>query len=564
MTARHLVGGELWCTGSRTNEKFDLATGRKVSDRAYCGLTYASANLVGGCIPPIAVGGRYVTQSRGGGCVDLAEFATGKPGMKAYTAARGACVTGMVPGNGMLYTGQNGCNCFAQQIGGFLALGPWDGDGLPSAECFTQARPVEKGPAFGDIAPAAAGGWPTFRGGVERGAGTASGIPVPLRPLWTVSLADKTPGPFLDAWRSRYAVAQPLGAPVIGEGVLLVPRADCGQIVAMKPETGDRLWTSSLGGRIDTPPTIHRGLALVGCGDGWVYALRLRDGALAYRLRVAPAERLMVAHALVESVWPVVGSVLVHDGLAYATAGRCTLGEGGIAVVAFKPETGETVWAKPADATPGGAMKNTVLCIRDGELAWHWHRMDPKTGNRLPNAQMFHAGRGGMLDFTWASGGGKSGKGHMLGKACANMMAWNESLLVFPGTAVKRSAADAPKPDPKATPIHPPGFKPDETVWKTNLEPNTGWATVRAMAVTGNAALFGGVVYNGYAGGKHEGSFLWVKSAQDGKTLQERIRLDADPIVDGLAVCDGRVFLALDNGSVACWGAQDATRTETK
>ncbi len=67
---------------------------------------------------------------------------------------------------------------------------------------------------------------------------------------------------------------------------------------------------------------------------------------MAYRLRVAPRERRMVAHGLVESVWPAAGAVLVHEGIAYATAGRSTEADGGIALVAFRPETGETVWAK--------------------------------------------------------------------------------------------------------------------------------------------------------------------------------------------------------------------------
>ena len=56
----------------------------------------------------------------------------------------------------------------------------------------------------------------------------------------------------------------------------------------------------------------------MGCHDGWVYALRAKDGVLAYRVRIAPREKRIVAYGIIESAWPVLGSILVHDGIAYA------------------------------------------------------------------------------------------------------------------------------------------------------------------------------------------------------------------------------------------------------
>ena len=50
-------------------------------------------------------------------------------------------------------------------------------------------------------------------------------------------------------------------------------------------------------------------LALVGCADGWVYALRADNGEQVYRLRIAPAERRIMAYGQIESAWPVSGRV---------------------------------------------------------------------------------------------------------------------------------------------------------------------------------------------------------------------------------------------------------------
>ena len=65
--------------------------------------------------------------------------------------------------------------------------------------------------------------------------------------------------------------------------------ARCGVI-----EDGRKVWEYAAGGRIDSPPTIYQGLVLFGCRDGWVYCLRMSDGAVAWRFRAAPRDRLVV------------------------------------------------------------------------------------------------------------------------------------------------------------------------------------------------------------------------------------------------------------------------------
>ena len=78
------------------------------------------------------------------------------------------------------------------------------------------------------------------------------------------------------------------------------------------------------------------------------------------------------------------------------------------------------------------------------------------------------------------------------------------------------------------------------------------------MALTGNTVLFAGSVLNGWSNNRYDGSFLWVKSAADGKTKQPAVKLDAPPSFDGMAAAGGRVYLALQNGELACWGASGA------
>ena len=78
----------------------------------------------------------------------------------------------------------------------------------------------------------------------------------------------------------------------------------------------------------------------LGCRDGHVYCLRAADGQSAWRFVAAPIERLTLSNDRVESVWPVSSSVLAHNGLIYAVAGRSSYLDGGIRLCALDPTTG--------------------------------------------------------------------------------------------------------------------------------------------------------------------------------------------------------------------------------
>jgi outer membrane protein assembly factor BamB len=546
-TARAIVGNELWCTQTRYN----LKTGEKIPGPGIGG-TYAGGNVVGGCVPPVVVGGNLITGSRSGGYSLLAEDPTKPAKALTYKGARGACLQGMVPANGMFYTAQNNCGCFGTQIGGFLGIGP--ADEPPTAEEFQAPRPVEKGPAFGATGPAAAADeWPMYRQNAERSGGVATALPETLKQLWKVSCVKPAEGMFADSWNARIGSAQPLTAPIVAAGTLYIAGLNSGELMALDPVTGAKSWTVLLPSRIDSAPTYHNGLLLVGCHDGWVYALRAKDGALVYRLRLAPRERRLVDHGIVESVWPAVGAVLVHDGLAYAAAGRSSTTDGGMVLAAFKPESGELVWTKHFGEKTGFFVETPS--VQGNELVWHWMRLDLKTGAELAPAQRFYS-NGSMIDGSWAAGfGRRSGGGLSLGRVNGSMLAWNSQLVAAPGWAVAREKANVPKPAPNAGVKHPDPFKAGEHAWRGELEPHIEWARIHAMALAGNTALYAGDINNGWRNGAYDGSRLWIKNTADGKSRQKEIDLGTRPCYDSLAIASGRVYLALQDGTLMCLGA---------
>lgn len=72
-TARSIVGGELWCSDGR----YDLKTGKKNPGPGVGGAHVGG--LIGGCVPAIVIGGRYITGSRGGQYLQLADDPARQP-----------------------------------------------------------------------------------------------------------------------------------------------------------------------------------------------------------------------------------------------------------------------------------------------------------------------------------------------------------------------------------------------------------------------------------------------------------------------------------------------------
>lgn len=256
---------------------------------------------------------------------------------------RGACIQGMMPCNGMLYVPADQCFCQpGAKLLGFAAVGAES----PYTPLDDELR-LEKGPAYGDRIAAAESkttpeDWPTFRHDAARHGATDAAVPAKLAASWRTTIGG--------------GLTQPVA---VGDRVYVAER-DAHTIHALNAATGESLWTYVAGGRVDSPPTVYDGLLLFGSADGRVYCLRADDGRLVWRFLAAPVDRRVGYFDQLESVWPVHGSVLVRDGVAYFTAGRSTYLDGGIRVFALQAKTGKLL----RQATLSGPQR-TVGVDRD-------------------------------------------------------------------------------------------------------------------------------------------------------------------------------------------------------
>ncbi|UCF16464.1 MAG: PQQ-binding-like beta-propeller repeat protein [Phycisphaerales bacterium] len=246
---------------------------------------------------------------------------------------RGACTYGIMPCNGLIYAPSHPCACYLEsKLSGFCALAP---STQRTVNMTSSAQPrLFKGPAYGtklESESKAANQWPTYRHDAARSGTTPTAVKLPLSEKWRTNLGEK------------------LTSPVVAGGRVFVASRDDHMLYALSAKQGDQLWTFTTRAGVDSPPTIYRGLVILGCTDGRVYCLRASDGALVWRFRAAPSDMRLVSYGRLESLWPVHGSVLVRDGIVYCVAGRSTYLDGGLRFLRL-------------DAATGRLLSENVLC----------------------------------------------------------------------------------------------------------------------------------------------------------------------------------------------------------
>lgn len=259
---------------------------------------------------------------------------------------RGTCQYGIMPANGLLYCPPTSCGCYMESLlHGFWSVASFDSAMEDPARVVPNDARLSTGVAFATAKAANtptpdAGGWPTYRQNSMRSGVAQTRVAAKLATAWTIQIGGR------------------LTQPVIQSNVVVVASIDRHTVHAIDARTGRLLWQKACGGRVDSSPTIHGDLVLFGSDDGNVTCLRLSDGAFVWRFLCAPKILANVAYDRLTSVWPVHGSVLVLDGVAYCSAGRSTWIDDGIFLYGLNPRTGAVLSTCNYKSTTPGFEQN--------------------------------------------------------------------------------------------------------------------------------------------------------------------------------------------------------------
>ena len=486
---------------------------------------------------------RYILAGRRG--VEFVDLETGD--FLWHSWVRGVCRYGVMPSNGLLYAPPHACGCYiAAKLTGFHALAP----AVRRAKGPAPSDRLEKGPAYAQISSRRAGiksqisDWPTYRRDAQRSGCSRSPVPATLRRRWQADVGGR------------------LSSCTVAGGKVFVASVDEHRVCAMDADSGRPAWQFTAGGRVDSPPTLYQGRAIFGCRDGYVYSLRASDGALAWRLRPARAERRVTVRGQLESVSPVHGSVLVSGGAAYFTAGRSSYLDGGIDLYRIQPATGQVLSKTPIyspDPKTGRQPKQFGPCHMPGALAdvltgddeyvYLRDMVFDRRGAGRPKGKGHLLTLTGFLDGSWphrsywifgtrcSISTGCSGRDRDL--ISGRLLAFDDSTIYGYGRTslhwsnrlqdgayrlFARKRGEKTKRWTKPAPVH-----------------------VRAMVLAGKVLFVAGPA----AEAGIDAAMLVAVSAADGAELA-RCRLDSPPVFDSMAAADGRLYIALESGRLVC------------
>jgi hypothetical protein len=230
-----------------------------------------------------------------------------------------------MPANGLTYAGPHNCACYPEaKLDGMAVMASAPRYPMPANTPDDQR--LVKGPAYADAIDekeASSEDWPTYRSDNARSGAAKSDLKKDLGMAWEVKL---TP---------------PLSTTTTAAGLTFVSEVDKHTLHAFDAATGKPAWHFIAGGRIDSPPTYWKGRVFFGGKDGQVYCVRATDGALVWKFQAAPVMLSHGAWEMMESVWPVHGSVLVENGLVSCIAGHSCFLDGGLWFYRLDAKTGE-------------------------------------------------------------------------------------------------------------------------------------------------------------------------------------------------------------------------------
>lgn len=398
----------------------------------------------------------------------------------------------------------------------------------------------------------AVGDWPQDRFDSARRGYTSEALPAELHLQW-VFTANAPPQP---AWPGSDRLPfDRADHPVVAGGLVIFGSTVDGQVRALDLRSGQPRWQFATGGPIRFAPAVHNGLLFVGSDDGWLYLLRLRDGALLNRWRGGPADDMILGNGRMVSRWPLRGGPVIHEGVVYYAAGIWP--SEGIYLYARDAQGGRLIWENKDSGAiympqPHGGANARSGVSAQGYLVVSGDKLFVPTGRAVPAA--FERATGKFLYYHLQRYGHSGGAPTMaIGELFFNAglsfdAASGESrgpvgstmLAALPGGLV-RSTKDKLEAF-RFTEVEKPDRK-GQLVRQVALQPLWSVAAPAAASLigAGQHVVAGGAGTLAMADGRQQ-KIVWQR--------------EVDGTVHALAASDGCLLAATDTGTLYCFAAE--------
>ena len=397
-----------------------------------------------------------------------------------------------------------------------------------------------------------AANWPAYRGDAQRSGYTADELPAKLALHWS-SQSQHAPQP---AWpRSTRLTYDRVNHCVIADGRVFSGDSVTGKVQALDLKTGKRLWEFYTEGPVRFAPVVWRDQLFVASDDGHLYALDVDQGALKWKRRGGPSDKMVVGNERVISKWPARGAPVVSGDIVYFAAGIWP--SDGIFLYALNAKTGEQIWSNKDSGQiympqpHGGANANSGISAQ-GYLTLAGDHLLVPAGRAVPASMDRRSGKFEYfhLQKNRKEGGGdtvvvndlflnsgvifQASDGQAIGKSAGGQTAATGDGLVQAGKGsisryqwVEKETADR-----KGKMVRTKGLK---KVWAVKIKhPSSG------LVIAGQKIISGS---NGFVDvfDLASGKMLWTAPVKG--------------VAYGLAVSDGHLIVSTDQGKIYSFGS---------
>lgn len=398
--------------------------------------------------------------------------------------------------------------------------------------------------------------WPTFRSDAQRSGVTSGSLTVPLAAGWTYRPAQAPVPAWPEPMATNYAIMHgPLRQALAfdrafhvvadARSVYFGSSAD-DSICCLDAATGAFQWRFVTEGPVRLPPALSRDKLFAGSDDGQLYALDARTGKRLWSYRAGPDDRRLPGNGRMISPWPVRCGIVVSGNQVFFTAGLFP--NEGVFLCAVDAETGMEIFKRRLEFAAQGTMLASEYRLflatgrsafrscdmRDGLPLLQHGASDPWKTNLVGGTTAL------VADGVLATGPSEDGQFHwfnfagkrpLLRAACDGAIVHGQRIyLLSQGrlAAMDRTA-------------YLSGPEQAEPLWSVGA----GQATTMILAGEGVVVAGPGEVA--------------IHDANDGRRLWSA---EFDGRAEGLAACNGRLFVSLDNGQTLCFqaGAAKASR----
>jgi outer membrane protein assembly factor BamB len=429
-----------------------------------------------------------------------------------------------------------------------------------------------------------ADGWPQYRGDAARSGYTGQQLPDRLVEDWVYS-SSQAPDPAWQGVDTRMPFDHAF-QPVADHGsVYFGSSADC-RVYSLDSGTGEQRWSFTTGAPVRFAPALWKGRVFVVSDDGWLYCLSAVNGSVVWKEQGGPDGQMILGNDRMVSRWPARGGAVVDRDVVYFAAGIWPTD--GVYIKALDAASGREVWSNSTSGSiemdkphPGARAKSGVAA--QGYLAVVGEKLIVPTGRSVP--AVFDKNDGTLLYFhqqTSRSYGGSrvvgageyflvdsgnergtsssaghskvifvAGSGELATESSipSVALACSGSFLYYAG----RGGINGLKLADMFASRQSKGQN-DNAVTRTVLKKPAeiiaapGLDNAVTMAVAGDRVIVGtadgNVVVKNVGGGGESWS-----GRVDGRAM-------------GLAVADGRLFVATDKGTIHCFSAQAGAQTK--